>query len=66
MMAALVLVIVVVLASGWRYHGNPHAVVTIAVGLFAGTLGGAVQISGPPIVRLLARQHGDAAIVRAN
>ena len=46
-MAALVLVIVVVLSTGWRYHGKPMLVVTLLVGAAAGLMGGAVQIFGP-------------------
>jgi uncharacterized membrane protein YfcA len=65
-MAALVLVIVVVLASGWRYHGKPLLIVTILVGLAAGLLGGAVQISGPPVVLFWLSSMATVAVVRAN
>ena len=40
--------------------------VTIAVGLFAGVLGGAVQISGPPIVIYWLGSMHDVGIVRAS
>jgi uncharacterized membrane protein YfcA len=65
-MAALVLVIVVVLSSGWRYHGRPMLIVTILVGLTAGVLGGAVQISGPPVVLFWLSSMASVAVVRAN
>lgn len=65
-MAAIVLVIVVVLGSGWRYHGKPLLIVTIAVGLIAGFLGGAVQISGPPVVLYWLGSMAAATVVRAN
>jgi uncharacterized membrane protein YfcA len=65
-MAALVLVIVVVLSSGWRYHGRPMLAVTVAVGLVAGVLGGAVQIMGPPVVLFWLSSTASAAVVRAN
>jgi uncharacterized membrane protein YfcA len=65
-MAALVLVIVVVLSSGWRYHGKPMLLVTIGVGLVAGVLGGAVQISGPPVVLFWLSSMASVAVVRAN
>jgi uncharacterized membrane protein YfcA len=42
--------VVAVLASGWRYHGKPMLAATLLVGLFAGLIGGVVQISGPPII----------------
>jgi uncharacterized membrane protein YfcA len=65
-MAALVLVIVVVLSTGWRYHGKPMLIVTILVGLVAGVLGGAVQIFGPPVVLFWLSSMAAAAVVRAN
>jgi uncharacterized membrane protein YfcA len=38
------------LLSGWRYHGKPHATLTIAVGALAGLFGGIGQIGGPPVI----------------
>jgi uncharacterized membrane protein YfcA len=64
--AILVLVLVPILASGWRYHGKPWLPVTIVVGLLAGTLGGAVQISGPPIILYWLGSASETAVVRAN
>ena len=66
MICALVAMIVGVLVSGWRYDGKPHLAVTIAVGLFAGFLGGAVQISGPPIVIYWLGSMHDVGVVRAS
>jgi len=66
MISALVGVILAVLVSGWRYHGRPHFTVTIAVGLLAGLLGGAVQISGPPIIIYWLGSMHDIAVVRAS
>jgi uncharacterized membrane protein YfcA len=66
MICALVALIVGVLVSGWRYDGKPHLAVTIAVGLFAGFLGGAVQISGPPIVIYWLGSMHDVGIVRSS
>ena len=66
MICALVAMIVGVLVSGWRYDGKPHLAVTIAVGLFAGFLGGAVQISGPPIVIYWLGSMHDVGIVRSS
>ena len=65
-MSALVLLAVVLMASGWRYHGRPKLIVTIAVGLLAGMLGGAVQISGPPIIVYWFSSGHPAEILRAN
>lgn len=64
--AGLVAVLIPILASGWRYHGRPILAVTLAVGALAGILGGAVQISGPPIVLYWLGSATDIAVVRAN
>jgi uncharacterized membrane protein YfcA len=63
---AMVGAVVVILASGWRYHGRPVLPATIAVGLFAGLLGGSAQIGGPPIVLYWLGSAATAAVVRAN
>jgi len=65
-LSAMVLASVALLASGWRYHGRPSLAVTIAVGLLAGLLGGAVQISGPPIIVYWFGSGHGADILRAN
>jgi len=65
-LSALVLSAVALLASGWRYHGKPKLIVTISVGLLAGILGGAVQISGPPIIVYWFGSGHGADLLRAN
>lgn len=65
-LCALVASVVVILASGWRYHGRPKLAVTIGVGLMAGLLGGAVQISGPPIVIYWLGSSQAADVLRAS
>jgi uncharacterized protein len=62
----LVLAVVAVLASGWRYHGRPVLTVTLAVGALSGLLGSAVQMAGPPVIVYWLGSAGEAAIVRAN
>ncbi len=63
---ALVAAAIAVLASGWRYHGRPMLAITIGVGLMAGLLGGAVQISGPPIIVYWFGSGHLAEVLRAN
>ena len=58
--------VVAVLASGWRYYGKPHLSITIGVGIFAGLLGGALQISGPPIIVYWLGGGFPADVLRAN
>jgi uncharacterized protein len=65
-LSILVGLVVVVLASGWRYHGRPHLSITIGVGLLAGLLGGALQISGPPIIVYWLGSGFPADVLRAN
>jgi uncharacterized membrane protein YfcA len=64
--AVLVLGLLAVLASGWRYHGAPTLPTSIGVGLFAGLGAGAVQIAGPAVIIFWLGGKNDAATVRAN
>ncbi len=66
LMAILVLGLLAILVSGWRYHGRPTLPVTIGVGLFSGLGGGAVQIGGPPVVIYWLSTNNSAITVRAN
>jgi len=66
-MSVLVVVLLAILVSGWRYHGRPHVAATAGVGLFAGFSAGAVGIAGPPvIIYWLGSSATSAATVRAN
>ena len=64
--AVLVLGLLAVLASGWRYHGKPTLPVSIGVGLFAGFGSGAVQIAGPAVIIFWLGGASNAVTVRAN
>jgi len=64
--AALVIILLLILASGWRYHGKPTLPAMLLVGASSGLGSGAVQIAGPPVIIFwLGGQH-HAATVRAN
>jgi uncharacterized protein len=63
---AIVLAIVVVLASGWRYHGKPRLPMTIMVGLLSGFLGGALQVAGPPVIVYWLGGTHEVAVIRGN
>ena len=65
-MAWLVLALLGVLVSGWRYHGRPSLPATLGVGLFSGFGGGAVQIAGPAVIIYWLGTANSAATVRAN
>jgi uncharacterized membrane protein YfcA len=64
--AAVVLSLVPVLASGWRYHGPPTLLATLGVGLFSGVSAGAVLIAGPPVILYWLGSGNSARTLRAN
>jgi uncharacterized membrane protein YfcA len=64
--AIVVLSLVPVLWSGWRYHGRPRLPITLGVGLFAGVSAGAVLIAGPPVILYWLGGGSSAKTLRAN
>lgn len=48
--AGLAASMLLLLLSGWRYHGTPRSAVTALVGAIAGLFGGLAQMTGPPVV----------------
>jgi uncharacterized protein len=64
--SAIVLGAVVMLASGWRYHGKPHVAATLATGVSSGFLNGLSGMAGPPIAFYYLAGNDPAATVRAN
>jgi hypothetical protein len=62
----VVVVFVVVLASGWRYHRQPGLTVTVSTGLLSGFLGAAMGIGGPPVILYFLSGRFAAREVRAN
>jgi len=65
-LAALALALLVLLVSGWRYHGRPTLPATLFVGFVAGVCGGAAQMSGPAVVAYWLGGPTPAAQVRLN
>jgi uncharacterized protein len=65
-MAILILLLLTILMSGWRYHGRPRLPITVAVGLFSGFGGGAMQIAGPAVIIYWLGTANAAVTVRAN
>ena len=62
----VVVALLILLVSGWRYHGRPSAPLTVAVGAVSGMFTGAAQIGGPPVVVYWLGGSIPSAIVRAN
>lgn len=50
MISVMAFAMLVLLLSGWKYHGEPSAAATIAVGGVSGLFSGIAQIGGPPVV----------------
>ena len=64
--SALVLVLLAVLASGWRYHGRPTLPVMAAVGAVVGARQRRGADRGPPVIIFWLGGRADAITVRAN
>lgn len=64
--AAVVLVFVLILASGWRYRGPKRPPVTAGVGAAAGALLTSTSVGGPPMLIYMMAGQDDARAVRAN
>lgn len=63
---AIVTGLLLLLISGWRYHGKATWPVSFGVGAVGGVLGGISQVSGPPVVAFWLSSAREPAIVRAN
>ena len=61
-----ILVLVAVMASGWRYQKRPPVAACVGVGAISGFAGGIANLYGPPIVLFWLGGQSSAATVRAN
>ncbi len=64
--SAIVLAAAAMLASGWRYHGQPHTAATLTAGVSSGFLNGLSGMAGPPIVFYYLAGNESPTAVRAN
>jgi len=62
----LVAAMLVLLVSGWRYGGKPHAGMTVAVGVTSGVFSGLAQLAGPPVVAYWLGGNHDHREMRAS
>jgi hypothetical protein len=62
----LALIMVLLLASGWRYRGTPAKPVTAIVGALSGIFSGVAQIGGPPVVSYWLGGQAPPETIRAN
>jgi uncharacterized membrane protein YfcA len=64
--SALVLLMVAILASGWRLRGRIGMGKLIAAGVAGGLVQGVAGVGGPPVVAVALSRPGEAAQQRAN
>ena len=66
MIVALIVPMLALLMSGWRYPGRITAAVTTCVGGISGFFNGVAQVGGPPVVLYWLRDVGKVITMRAN
>jgi len=64
--SVLIVAMLALLISGWRYRGQPKRPATIGVGFLAGILSGSVQAAGPPVIAYWLGGSTSPLMVRAN
>src|SRR4051812_24416726 len=64
--ALLIIALLILLMSGWRFAGPPKMPLTVAVGVAGGFFGGLAQAGGQPVVLYWLRDTAIAAVTRAN
>lgn len=64
--ALVILGLLGLLVSGWRFRGVPSRPVTLGFGLAGGLLGGIAMVSGPPAMAYLLGRAGNARQLRAD
>ncbi|MBP1850321.1 sulfite exporter TauE/SafE family protein [Rhizobium halophytocola] len=62
----LVIGLLGLLVSGWRYGGAPKPPLTAGVGALSGIFAGAAQVGGPPVIAYWLGGYLPANLVRAN
>lgn len=65
MICLLILALLAVVASGWRFRGQPSVPATVGVGIASGTMAGIAMIPGPPVMVYLLGQGAPAPRIRA-
>ena len=64
--AIVVGLMLVVLASGWRYRGKPRGSVSFGLGLTAGVASGSTGMAGPIVIGYWLSSPAAAPVIRAN
>ena len=66
LIAVTVLLYVMILATGWRYHKEPGLALTIGLGAASGFLGGSTGMSGPLVSAFMMSGSQPAVSIRGN
>jgi uncharacterized membrane protein YfcA len=66
LIAGMAAAMLLLLMSGWRYRGRPHALATVSVGAISGLFSGIAQIGGPPVISYWLGTDTAHAKLRAN
>jgi uncharacterized membrane protein YfcA len=64
--SGFVFALLMLLLSGWRYHGRDHAALSVGVGGLSGFCSGLAQTGGPPIVAYWLGRPLPSVTARAN
>jgi uncharacterized membrane protein YfcA len=64
--AALILPLLVLLMSGWRYNGKPARPFAVGTGALSGFFNGLALVGGPPIIVYWLGSRSKPKVVRAN
>jgi uncharacterized membrane protein YfcA len=64
--SGFVFALLMLLVSGWRYHGKDQAAVSVGIGAVSGLCSGLAQTGGPPIIAYWLGRPVASAIARAN
>ena len=64
--SVMVILMVTLLASGWKPKGEINILTMILGGGFSGLVNGAAGVGGPPFVTVLMARNDDAEITRSN
>ena len=61
-----ILLLILMLASGWRYKGNVTRTGLFGLGTISGVAGGIASLYGPPLILFWMSRQSKAATIRAN
>jgi len=65
-LSVIIVLLLGLLASGWRYRSEPTAPVSVGVGTLAGLLSGFGQVGGPPVIAFWVSGPYPTKTIRAN